>query len=155
VRTHTTKIALAREQLEDGIALFLAERYVSSLTLLGAAEEILGRIIEAASGAHPLEADWQKANRIRTALGHPHISKAELFRSFNAGRNKVKHHSPGQTLRVTHDRFGVAFMMIQRATSCADYLNLRYKGRTDYRAWFLKLGWGNPWKRRTRPDAAR
>lgn len=42
----TTKIALAREQLEDGIGLFLSGRYVSALTLLGASEEILSRIIQ-------------------------------------------------------------------------------------------------------------
>jgi hypothetical protein len=144
----TTKISIAREQLEDGIALFLMKRYVSSLTLLGASEEIMARIIEGAVGKHPLEHSWELANVIRSKLGHPHISKQEIFRSYNAGRNAVKHHSPGQSLHLNHARFGEAFMMIQRATWCADHLKLRYKGKKEYRFWYVEAGWGNLWRRK-------
>jgi hypothetical protein len=140
--TARSKITLAREQLEDGIALFLAGRYVSALTLLGAAEEVLARVIEAKHGSHPLEADWQMANQIRTHLRKPHISKQQFFRVFNEGRNRVKHHTPGASLRVNHDRFGEAFMLIQRATGCADLLRLRYQGRLEYRAWHEQAGFG-------------
>lgn len=146
VRTmsRTTKICLAREQLEDGIKLFLQERYVSALTLLGAAEEILARIIEGKTGSHPLEADWERANRIRSHLGHSHISKSALFSAYNAGRNAVKHHDPKDPIVTRHDRFGEAFMMIQRATSCADALGLRYAGRREYRNWYRRTGFGQP-----------
>ncbi|WP_144380937.1 hypothetical protein [Stutzerimonas stutzeri] len=136
----TTKIALAREQLEDGIGLFLSGRYVSALTLLGASEEILSRIIQEQTGTHPLENLWQWANRTRTRLGHPHLSKQEIFKSWNAGRNTVKHHNPGEPQNLNHDRFGEAFMMIQRATSCADHLKLKYVGKKLYKAWLVEKG---------------
>jgi hypothetical protein len=148
--SRTTKLALAREQLEDGIVLFLAKRYVSSLTLLGASEEILARVIEGATGRHPLDQNWEVANAIRSKLGHPHISKRDLFNAFNAGRNTAKHHTPGDSLRISHDCFGEAFMMIQRATWCADSLKLRYKGRKEYRSWLVKAGFGG--KRKSSKD---
>lgn len=136
----TTKIALAREQLEDGIGLFLSGRYVSALTLLGSSEEILSKIIQEKTGDHPLENLWQRANRTRTRLGHPHISKQEIFRSYNAGRNTVKHYNFGEPLILDHDRFGEAFMMIQRATSSADYLKIKYTGKKLYKAWLVQKG---------------
>jgi len=136
----TTKIALAREQLEDGIGLFLSGRYVSALTLLGASEEILSRIIQEKTGTHPLENLWQWANRTRTRLGRPHISKQEIFKSWNAGRNTVKHHNLGEPQSLSHDRFGEAFMMIQRATGSADYLKLKYIGKKSYKAWLVEKG---------------
>jgi len=145
--SRTTKIAVAREQLEDGVALFLAKRYISSLALLGAAEEILARVLEGSTGKHPLESTWAMANNIRAKLGHPHISKTEVFRIFNAGRNAIKHHTPGETLKMSHDRFGEAFEMIQRATWCAHSLKLRYKGKKEYREWYKESGFGNPWAR--------
>jgi hypothetical protein len=138
--SRTTKIALAREQLEDGIDLFLRGRYVSALTLLGASEEILSRIIQERTGTHPLEYLWQWANRTRTRLGHPHISKQEIFKSWNAGRNTVKHHNLGGPQNLSHDRFGEAFMMVQRATSCADNLKLKYVGKKLYKAWLVEKG---------------
>ena len=136
----TTKIALAREQHEDGISLFLSGRYVSALTLLGASEEVLSRIIQEKTGTHPLENLWQWANKTRTRLGHPHISKQAIFKLSNAGRNTVKHHNIGESQSLRHDRFGEAFMMIQRATSCADNLKIKYTGKKLYKAWLIENG---------------
>lgn len=138
-----SKMTLAREQLEDGIALFLSARYVSALTLLGAAEEILSRLIEESEGAHPLEADWHRANSIRSRLGKPHISKRQIFQIYNHGRNTVKHHTPSESRYVQHDRFGEAFMMIQRAISSAERFKLKYKGRREYTRWYINNGWGS------------
>ena len=137
----TKKINLARQQLEDGVELFLDKRYVSALTLLGAAEEIMSRLIEERTGAHPLDETWRISNSIRTHFGHPHISKREIHRSFNAGRNAVKHHSPGQPLEILHYGFGEAFMMVQRATGAAQMLALRYKNRARYLLWLRVNGW--------------
>jgi hypothetical protein len=134
------KVNLAKEQLEDGIDLFLRERYVSALTLLGSSEEILSRLVEEATGAHPLESTWTRANEMRSLLGKPHISKQEIFKAYNTGRNTVKHHTPGESKYVAHYRFGEAFMMIQRATASAELLKLRYRGKKEYKAWLVQIG---------------
>lgn len=114
---HTKKINVAKEQLEDGIRLFFEERYLSSLTLLGAAEEVFGRILEERTGKDFIEPFWQQVNRIRTTLGSPHISKRELRRMFTASRNWLKHHTPGEAQAQYVNRFGEAFHMIQAATN--------------------------------------
>ena len=139
------KVTIAREQLEDGITLFLSKRYISALTLLGAAEEIFSRLIEEESGEHPLENYWQRINDIRSKFGHPHISKQQFFKIENHGRNTVKHHSPGDSAYVQHDRFGEAFMMIQRAISSAEILEIKYSGRREYKRWYMDNGFGVPY----------
>lgn len=135
-----SKRTIAREQLEDGIALFLDKRYVSALTLLGAAEEILSRLVEEQTGSHPLEEMWKFSNRMRTRLGTPHISKAATFNIFNRGRNTVKHHTPGETIRVSLNRYDEALSIIQRATASADYLHLRYRNKKAYNDWLRDVG---------------
>lgn len=130
------KINFAKEQLEDGIALFFEKRYISSLTLLGASEEIMSRLIEEKTGKHPLENMWALANNIRSMLGNSHISKKEIHQTMNQGRNQVKHHDLGGEDEISFSRFSEAFMMIQRATGCAEYLGLKYKNRKLYYDWF-------------------
>jgi hypothetical protein len=138
---HTKKLTLALEQLEDGIQLFLAGRYISSLTLLGSAEEVISRIIEERGGSPPMENMWKLSNELRSKMGKPHISRRELFHAFNTGRNQVKHHTVGEPQKVHHERFGEAFMMIQRAVSAASMLKLTYKGKKEYRQWLKLKGW--------------
>jgi hypothetical protein len=137
----TTKQRLALEQLEDGIALFLSRRYISALTLAGAAEEILSRIIEERTGKHPFgEWLWQISNDIRSEMGNPPISKKDVFRMLNEARNRAKHHDPGKPQRVVHDRLGDALWQLQRATGAADGLRLKYRGRRAYRGWLKRNG---------------
>lgn len=71
-------------------------------------------------------------------MGRPHISKQEIFQSWNAGQNTVKHHNLGEPQSLSYDRFGEAFMMIQRATGSADYLKLKYIGKKSYKAWLVE-----------------
>lgn len=138
---HTKKANAAKEQLEDGIRLFFEKRYLSSITLLGSAEEVFLRILEERSGKDPFDPFWQQINRIRAKLGVPHISKRELRRMFTRARNWLKHHTPGEAQDEYIDRFGEAFHMIQAATDFADQLGLRYKYRQQYRRW-LKRNFG-------------
>lgn len=133
---HTKKANAAKEQLEDGIRLFFEKRYLSSITLLGSAEEVFLRLLEERDGTDPIEPLWQQVNRIRTRLGNPHISKRELRRMSTESRNWLKHHTPGEPQTEYIDRFGEAFHMIQAATSFADQLGLRYRHRQEYRRWF-------------------
>ena len=45
--TAISKLEIARIQLEEAIALFLGEKFLCALTLSGAAEEILSRLLNA------------------------------------------------------------------------------------------------------------
>ncbi|WP_269617708.1 hypothetical protein [Zhongshania sp. BJYM1] len=130
---------VAKEQLEDGIVLFLEKRYVSSLTLLGAAAEIFEGLIHSKEGIEPFNHEWTRANKVRSILGIKHISKGEIRKIYNEAKNQVKHHDLGDDESIQLDRFGEAFMMIQRATSGANRLNIKYKNKLKYEKWFKNI----------------
>ncbi|CAD5373087.1 conserved hypothetical protein [Rubrivivax sp. A210] len=131
----TKKMTLAREQLEDGISLLMAARYVSALTLLGAAEEILARLLQEAGGEHPLDDYWKGINEIRRARGGEDLSKSFIHRHFNEPRNQVKHHTPGDAHEVVLHKVAAAVMMARRATTAAKDLNLKYKHQEALDTW--------------------
>ena len=125
----TKKITLAREQLEDGVQLLLERRYVSALTLLGAAEEILSRLAEEQGGKHFLEGVWEEVNEWNRSVGGDDVSKTHIYRSFNEPRNSVKHHTPGEVPSVSIFKEPAALMMARRAKHAADYLGLKYRNK--------------------------
>lgn len=133
----TKKTSLAREQLEDGISLLIAGRYISALTLLGAAEEILSRLVEESGGEHPLDEYWLGINEWNRAQGGDAVSKKFVYRFFNEPRNSVKHHTPGEVASVVLFKVAAAAMMARRATKAAEMLNLKYKNRKAYEAWCI------------------
>ena len=78
------QIALAAEQLDVAIQLFLDERSdISALTLAGAAEEILGNAAKLAGGENAL----QRAYKV-SALTHYYLHDKELkWPDFADGEN--------------------------------------------------------------------
>ena len=138
---HSKKMNIAIEQLEDGLALFFDKRYMSSLTLSGAATEIFGVLFEEIHGVHPIDIDWESTNRIRTALGNEHISKGRLKQLQNRAKNIVKHHDLGSPNKVYLDRFAEAFIMIQRGTNLANALKLSFKHKARFEKW-LQINFG-------------
>lgn len=125
----TKKINLAREQLEDGVQLLLEKRYVSALTLLGAAEEILSRLAEEQGGKHFLDGIWEEVNAWNRSRGGDDVPKRRIYRSFNEPRNSVKHHTPGDIPSVAIYKEPAALMMARRAQHAADYLGLKYRNK--------------------------
>lgn len=140
----TNKITIAKEQLEDGLSLLLHGRFISALTLLGAAEEVLARLVEAEGGVHPMDEIWQQANDLSHSKGAGEISKRNLYRSFNEPRNSVKHHTPGHPTSVTLFKVGAAVMMSIRATQAATKLGLSYRFKKEHEQWLIEGGFIGP-----------
>ena len=134
----TKKTTLAREQLEDGLSLLAEGRYISALTLLGAAEEILARLVEETGGGHFLDDMWVGINEWNRSQGGQDVSKTFVYRHFNEPRNSVKHHTPGTGSTVSIFKVAAAAMMARRATSAADVLKLKYKNRGIYESWLAE-----------------
>jgi hypothetical protein len=134
----TKKTTVAREQLEDGIALLVSGRYISALTLLGAAEEIMARLIEESGGQHPLDEYWSGINDWNRSHGGNEVSKKFVYRYFNEPRNAVKHHTPGEASSIAIFKVAAAAMMARRATAAADILKLKYKNKAVYDAWCIE-----------------
>lgn len=86
-----TKLEVASHQLNVAIRLFLEGDYLSSLTLAGAAEEILGQLSRRAGKTVAVESivayHWQDTD---PTLSDPKRKEA-IMEVLNRGRNQVKH----------------------------------------------------------------
>ncbi|MHA2690740.1 hypothetical protein ACXZ7V_26190, partial [Vibrio harveyi] len=129
------KINLAKEQLEDGIELYFKGRYASALTLLGAADEVFCGILLETQNYSATDNDWRFTIMLRSYYGTPHISKGEVKKITNRAKNTVKHHDKGDPLELHFDRQSSAYMMLFRAVSHAEMLNVKFNGKRQFYAW--------------------
>lgn len=131
-------LALAAEQLEVAIELFLSKRsFASAVTLGGAAEEIFG--VECREqGLEPFN-DWMYENTepvLKHFYGEKNTKK-KYFNEQNAVRNALKHKNAVASIKKAIDLEDSACWMIVRADYNADLLNINIKGRDDFNDWFF------------------
>ena len=129
-----TKLEVASRQLDTAMCLFLEGDYLSSLTLAGAAEEILGRLCERAGKTVSAEAvaAFHFADT-DPALTDPQRRKV-LFDVMNRPRNEAKHaNDPAETHFVVERDFPL--QMIMRAMSMARNLGAPPSREAKMVAW--------------------
>ena len=113
------KINLAIQQLEVALELFLSRRsYVSTLTLAGAAEEILGMALK----IEGIENSLQEQYRLYHTEGLEWINSPKTWAQFtthgkNRVRNAVKHLAKQNDFNFQADIEEEAVWMLVRATS--------------------------------------
>lgn len=95
-----TKLEVALEQLRKAIQLFDSQEYVCSLTLAGAANEILEKIASHKEGYTSLDSDKSFMDQLAQLAGKDQPSKGLVRKSNNKIRNSVKHLDTGN-----HDEF--------------------------------------------------
>lgn len=117
-----SNLEIAHRQIERAIVIFLDDKdYVSALTLAGAAEEVLGKLLNKEEKEHWLdsiskealqalgfrkeEAQSQEATRV----------KKEIANSVNQHKNRFKHYSQDEEVALLVDE--AAAKMISRAIS--------------------------------------
>lgn len=93
-----SNLEIAKRQLDRSISLFFDERdYVSSLTLAGAAEEVLGKILNhERSSSHSLDELIKGALKINSVPvgGHKEKkAKKEIANIANYFKNRIKHYN--------------------------------------------------------------
>jgi len=96
--TQIGKREIAQTQLKEAIALFLNEKFLCAITLAGAAEEVLARLLNAAGEQSVVEESVESIQRLREATGlaiMENRSKKEIFNAWNNARNTIKHHKEG------------------------------------------------------------
>lgn len=129
-----TKLQVATWQLDVAIRLFLEGDYLSSLTLAGAAEEILGRLSERAGKSVAVDAivdyHWGDTDPAMTDEKRKDI----LLKVMNTPRNAVKHaNNPGETHFVVEQCFPL--QMIMRAMPMARALGAEITKEAEIVAW--------------------
>ncbi|GAA6172708.1 hypothetical protein NBRC116592_23780 [Colwellia sp. KU-HH00111] len=132
---HSKKINLAKEQLEDAIDMLVNGRYISCLTLAGAAEEIFTALAYAKLGRNPFNLIHELINYDLAAEGHQKISRGKFRKVRNSTRNLVKHHDQGDDEYVHINRRGQAAVTLAQAMISADMLEVKYKNKRKYNAW--------------------
>jgi hypothetical protein len=138
--TEHDQVALAAEQLDAAIEMFLTQRSdVSALTLAGAAEEILGRAVKRAGGQNAMQQAYEAS-----ALTHRYLHRNELkWQDFadgeNYARNAAKHLLRDEDRSVVANLQRAAMWMIVRACANYDRLNLERTDRMrDFDNWFYE-----------------
>ena len=129
-----TKLEVALHQLNVAIRLFLEGDYLSSLTLAGAAEEILGRLSERAGTAIAIEyiIDFYYPDT-DTTLTEKERRKV-ICDLLNKGRNQVKHaNDPNETHFDVEQIWPL--QMIMRAMPMAKNLGAQPKEEIRMLSW--------------------
>ena len=129
-----TKLQVAVHQLDVAIRLFLEDDYLSSLTLAGAAEEILGKLCERAGLPVSMETivrfHWNDTDSELPDKERGHILRHVL----NKGRNEAKHaNDPNETHFVVEQVYPL--QMIMRAMPMAKRLELPPSGEATMVKW--------------------
>jgi hypothetical protein len=97
-----TNLDIARHQIDRAVLLFLdKDDYISSLTLAGAAEEILGAVLRKQGKAPAIENIVAKGAEIQKTLYGIESPKRLLFNSLNEYRNKLKHFNEQEPLHIS------------------------------------------------------
>lgn len=130
------QLALAAEQLDTAIELFLAEQSdVSALTLAGAAEEILGRALKVDGGVNALQQAYEAAALTHRYLHLKDLKQEEFAAGENYARNAAKHLFSDR--RMETDLRRAAMWMIVRACANHDRLGRERTDRMrEFDVWF-------------------
>lgn len=129
--TLARKVDIARQYLEDSLRLYSEGRFLSALTLAGAAEEMLGSSLQRSIppkicgvSLHPVTAFDQEAAAIAAFdqqlvnIGAPHFTAkplSEIKRELVAPRNSAKHFNDPSESTFNFDQQLEAGSMIIRA----------------------------------------
>src|SRR2546423_4403020 len=108
-----TKSEVAEKQLAKAIELFCGQEPLPAITLAGAAEEILGKLVKDGGGASAIEEEVKdRCDLYQTVFGH--FSDPKVFADLmNNPKNELKHRMSGNPLELNLEKEAVN--LIQRA----------------------------------------
>jgi hypothetical protein len=131
---------VARLQLEEAIRLFIEDKFLPALTLAGAAEEILGKLVVQRGGIPVIKESAEAISRLREKTGLSLMgarSESQIISEWNAARNMVKHLVSPEAETVTLNFCDEAYWMIRRGLENALMLHLEIANRGDFESWFV------------------
>jgi len=111
----TEKKDIALIQLRRAIQLFNQGDFVSSTTLAGAEEEILGKIALKRTGTNALDVDLHFWTQMADFFGKTKPSKKKVYDVLNKSKNELKHNDSGENKYVETDFEFDALCLIDRA----------------------------------------
>ena len=107
---------IALKLLRAGANNYNSGDYVSSITLCGAAEEILGKIAKQRKGYNQLENETIYLRGLYEFITGHSPSKNELIKTINKTKNELKHNDSGSNEWVEADLENEAAILFVKAT---------------------------------------
>ncbi len=133
------RVALAKEQLDTALDLFLdLSKYSSAVTLAGAAEEIFGRALSAKGDVSALDYKYESMAEFYRMLHGNELKKKEFVSEENRARDALKHlqEKTGPTFSAGLEI--AACWMIVRALQNGRSLGLEFEGFQEFDNWFYE-----------------
>ena len=116
MRALFTKLRAAEIQLERALELYLSGTdYLSAITLAGAAEEPLGKMVALRGGKHALKSDASAMGAVHVHLYNETLAERQAIAHINRVRDWLKHYSDGSDIEI--DERSEAHDIIDRAVS--------------------------------------
>jgi hypothetical protein len=106
---------IALKQLRSAAKLYNSFDYISSITLSGAAEEILGQIAKSRTGKNHLEYQADYLKNAYDFLTGRNIAKRDIINQLNLTKNRLKHNDAGENLWIEADFENEACSLFVRA----------------------------------------
>lgn len=138
--TTLTKSEVARLQLAEAISLFTEEKFLPAITLAGAAEEILGKLLHRKEELSAIKESAKVIESLRRETGLPLMggdSEREMIDDWNATRNSLKHLVGPEDEPITVNLCDEAYWMIKRALENAKRLQLPIPNEPDFENWVV------------------
>lgn len=138
--TTLPKTSVAQTQLIEAISLFVANKFLCAITLAGAAEEILGKLLLQKSELSVIRESIQSIQEIRAKTGLAVMggkSDKEIVDEWNATRNALKHLLAPDQECISINLCDEAYWMIKRALANAQKLNVAIENESDFENWII------------------
>lgn len=135
-----TRSEVARLQLVEAIDLFVAEKFLAALTLAGAAEEILGKLLVHRLAMPIIKESARAVTQLRGETGLSIMnekSEKELVDLWNSARNMAKHLVNPDDQSITFNLCDEAYWMIRRALENAERLHIAVVNKSSFENWFI------------------
>lgn len=98
-----TKLEVAEHQVERALRLLEENEYVCAITLAGAAEEILGKLLEKQGKEHALGSFVKTCVATGKIAYNENWSRKDFAEMANSFRNDLKHYTDGQAITIPRE----------------------------------------------------
>lgn len=116
--------------------MFLAGKFLPSLTLAGAAEGIFAGLLHAKKERSTAEKAADQVTNLKSKVKTPLPDNSLAY--WNLARNQAKHHGKKVNEEtVTINLFDEAYWMIKRALTDAATLGVRIGNQQDFENWII------------------
>jgi len=129
------KVDIATAQLTEAINMFVSEKFLCSIPLASAAEEIFSGILRSRGLQPSIELAYNDINDVRVLRGLNLMggkSRREIIKIWNHVKNRTKHHDSDESELIVFNACDEAYWLIKRALSNSKMLGLENSREEDF-----------------------